>query len=325
MPACVPAPRPATTLPHPVGVPGPSAGRPSGVTDGKGVAGGVAERDTSRDVPVEHRTVEAARRIRVVRGGLPVTSPRVRRQVRVLGRLSLSPEDRLSAAARRALAYLAVKGPVVQRSLMGMDLWPLGSDARARANLRRALWQVPRGWVSATSWEVRLEPDVEVDLVEARTVADLALDDGTLDVRQVDLLTRDLLPGWYEDWLADEQDEQHLVRVQGLEAVCRTATGLRQFGLATRAGLAAVAAEPLRQSAVVALVRAHLEEGNAYEALRRVEAYGELLRVELGVDPPDEVCALVAGVSSVGAGTGAGGRARPGALTRSGSRPSFRR
>lgn len=216
------------------------------------------------------------------------------RHVSVLGRLAVAPEDRLTAAARRAVAYLAVKGPVVQRSLMSMELWPSVLDDRARANLRRAIWQTPPGWVTASSWEVRLEADVDVD--EARRVADQACDDVSLDARQVDLLTRDLLPGWYEDWLLGEQDSFHMMRIQGLEAVCRNATHLRQFGLATRAGLAAVSAEPLRQSAVCALIRAHLEEGNSYEALRRYEQYRGLVDSELGVDPAPEVSSLVDGL-----------------------------
>lgn len=216
------------------------------------------------------------------------------RQVSVLGRLAVAPEDRLTAGARRAVAYLAVKGPVVQRSLMSMELWPALLEPRARANLRRAIWQTPPGWVTASSWEVRLE--AEVDVVAARRVADRAVADLPVDAGELDLLTRDLLPGWYEDWLLDEQDAFHLVRLQGLEAVCCTATRLRQYGLATRAGLAAVSAEPLRQSAVCALIRAHLEEGNSYEALRRYEHYRSALADELGVDPAPEVAALVGGL-----------------------------
>lgn len=219
----------------------------------------------------------------------------VPRQVRVLGRLSLFPEERLSASARRAIAYLAVKGPVVQRSLMSMELWPTVLETRARANLRRAIWQTPAGWLTASSWEVRLE--AQVDYVEARQVAEQALAAVPLDASQLDMLTRDLLPGWYEEWLLAEQDSFHLTRLQALEAECRNATHLRQFGLATRAGLAAVSAEPLRQSALCALVRAHLEEGNSYEALRRYEHYREALWAELAVEPAADVTALVADVS----------------------------
>ena len=75
------------------------------------------------------------------------------------------------------------------------------------------------------------------------------------------------------------------------------ATRLHQFSLATRAGLAAVSAEPLRQSAVCALIRAPLEEGNSYEALRRYEHYRDVLWAELQVDPAPDVAALVADVA----------------------------
>ncbi|MFE2123583.1 BTAD domain-containing putative transcriptional regulator [Rhodococcus aetherivorans] len=147
---------------------------------------------------------------------------------------------------------------------------------------------------AASSWEVRLEADV--DLVKARRLADLAMAGAPLDVSQIDLLTHDLLPGWYEEWLLDERDAFHLVRLQGLEGMCRTATHLRQFGLATREGLAAVSAEPLRQSAVVALIRAHVEEGNRYETWRCYERYRDLLHDELGVTPGFEVTSPVAAV-----------------------------
>lgn len=224
-----------------------------------------------------------------------MSGSRVQRQVCVLGRLSVVPEDRLPASARRVIAYLAVKGPVVQRSLMSTELWPTVLETRARANLRRAIWQIPAEWVTASSWEVRLE--AQVDVAEARRVAEQALDSVPLDASQLDLLTRDLLPGWYEEWLLDEQDSFHLIRLQALEAVCHNATRLHQYSLATRAGLAAVSAEPLRQSAVCALVRAHLEEGNSYEALRRYAHYRDVLWAELEVEPAPDVTALVAKVA----------------------------
>lgn len=167
--------------------------------------------------------------------------------------------------------------------------------------------------------------DAEVDVAEARRVADRALASVLLDASEVDLLTRDLLPGWYDEWLAGEQDAYHLVRVQGLEEACRTATRLRQFGLATSAGLAAVSAEPLRQSAVLALIEAHLEEGNSYEALRRYEHHRDLLRDELGVEPGAEVSALVAAVGgSAGRSPGGLSAVGDGAYLRAGQRRSAR-
>lgn len=230
-----------------------------------------------------------------------MATTRLGRQVSVLGRFSIAPEDRLAAAARRALAYLAVKGPVVQRGLMSMELWPAMPDTRARANLRRALWQLPTGWVTSNGWEVRLE--AETDYGEARQITGRAMRGAVLDAGEIDLLTRDLLPGWYDEWLHAEQDAFHLERIQVLETVSRQAAALNQHMLATRAGLAAVCAEPLRQSAVVALIEAHVAEGNRYEAVRRYEHYCDLLRAELGLEPPAELTALV---TRMGTGSSSG-------------------
>jgi DNA-binding SARP family transcriptional activator len=216
----------------------------------------------------------------------------------VLGRLGIYPAQRLSGAGRRALAYLAVKGPVAQRSLMSADLWPSLPEHRARANLRRTLWQLPPGWVVASSWELRLV--AEVDLGDAHEVAALAMTSAPLEPRQVELLMHDLLPGWYEEWLAPEQDQFHLRRIQALEKVCRRATETQEFGLATSAGLAAVCAEPLRESAVTALVAAHLGEGNCYEAVRRYHEYACLLRHELDVEPGAELAALMSPFARAG-------------------------
>ena len=189
------------------------------------------------------------------------------------------------------MAYLAVKGPVVQRSLICANRWPSFPEDQARANLRRTLWQLPPGWVAASSWELRLVADVDLD--DAHEVATLAMTSTPLEPHQVELLRHDLLPGWYEEWLMPEQDQFHLQRIQTLERVCRTATEAQDFHLATSAGLAAVCAEPLRESAVTALVAAHLGEGNCYEAVRRYHEYAGLLRCELDVEPGAELVALM--------------------------------
>jgi DNA-binding SARP family transcriptional activator len=223
--------------------------------------------------------------------GVDVADSSERRQVGVLGGLGVWPADRLSGVGRRVIAYLAVKGPTAQRSLMCMNLWPDQPDDRARANLRRALWQLPEGWIRASSWELRLTADVDLDA--ATEVAALAMSSVTLDASQISLLTRDLLPGWYDEWLVGEQDLFHLRRIQALEAVCRTAARAQKYGLATMAGLAAICAEPLRESAVLALVEAHLGEGNLFEAVRRYHAYADLLHRELNVEPGDDLAHLI--------------------------------
>ncbi|MGH1562827.1 AfsR/SARP family transcriptional regulator [Mumia sp. DW29H23] len=213
------------------------------------------------------------------------------RRVGVLGGLGTRPSERLSGAGRRLLAYLAVKGPRANRLLAGTDLWPEVSETRARANLRRALWQLPRRWVRPDGPDLQL--DAAVDLADARRVADLALADTLVGADAVELLKHDLLPGWYDPWVLDEQDQFHLHRIQALEAVCRTAADAGAYPLATGAGLAAVCAEPLRESAVTALVEALVREGNRVEAARRYTAYAQRLRHEIGAAPGDDLVALV--------------------------------
>jgi DNA-binding SARP family transcriptional activator len=62
---------------------------------------------------------------------------------------------------------------------------------------------------------------------------------------------------------------------------------------AVEAGLAAVAAEQLRESAHRSLIKAHLAEGNAGEALRQYGVIRGLLHDELGVGPSDALENLV--------------------------------
>ncbi|MBW9216774.1 bacterial transcriptional activator domain-containing protein [Mumia sp. zg.B53] len=220
-----------------------------------------------------------------------MTSSNGSRRVGVLGGLGTRPPERLSGAGRRLLAYAAVKGPRVNRLLTGTDLWPELTEARARANVRRALWQLPRRWVRADGPDLELA--ASVDLGEARRVADQALADAEVGAEEVEMLKHDLLPGWYESWVLDEQDQFHLHRIQALEAVCRTASAAGAYTLATGAGLAAVCAEPLRESAVTVLVQALVTEGNRFEAARRYRAYAQRLRHELGAAPGDDLVALV--------------------------------
>ncbi len=51
------------------------------------------------------------------------------------------------------------------------------------------------------------------------------------------------------------------------------------------AGLAAVSAEPLRESAHRALIAVHLHEANYGEAVRQYERCRTMLREELGISP----------------------------------------
>jgi DNA-binding SARP family transcriptional activator len=108
-------------------------------------------------------------------------------------------------------------------------------------------------------------------------------------------LSAELLPTWYDDddWLLVERERFHQLRLHALEALCQRLTAAGRYGQAVDAGLAAVAAEPLRESAQRTLIKAHLAEGNYGEANRQYELCRHLLAEELGVQPSNALRELV--------------------------------
>jgi DNA-binding SARP family transcriptional activator len=207
------------------------------------------------------------------------------RVVKLLGGLSVEPPTRLSIPARKLLVFLALDAAPVQRWVVAERLWPDQVDAQSRASLRRAVWQLPHAWISVEGDTLRLNAVVDLEL--AKLLIDRAFCGDLLNLAEVHLLSHDLLPGWNDEWLVASQDVYHERRVQALESACRTLVVHGDPRLATQAGQAAVHAEPLRESAVEALIAAHLAEGNRYEAVRAYRSLARLLAIELGVPPSD--------------------------------------
>jgi DNA-binding SARP family transcriptional activator len=112
-------------------------------------------------------------------------------------------------------------------------------------------------------------------------------------------LGRDVLPDWDDDWALLERERFRQIRLHALERRCDLLTARGRISEAIEAGLTVVAAEPLRESAHRALIRAHLAEGNRAEALRQFELYRRLMRDDLGLDPSPEIAALVEPVGLV--------------------------
>lgn len=215
----------------------------------------------------------------------------VKRRIAIVGRLGVYPMMRLSLPGRRLLAYLALRKLPTVRGSAAAQLWPDVSDDVGRANLRRALWHVPRGWVVTMGDELVL--DAECDLEEAHRSAARALAGEPLSLDEIALLSNDILPGWYEEWVLPEQDAFHMLRVHALEAACRTMVSSGQYGLAVQAGTAAVAAEPLCESAAEALIDAHLAQHNRYQAVQCYRMLAQRLAHELGVEPDPALAAHV--------------------------------
>jgi DNA-binding SARP family transcriptional activator len=228
-------------------------------------------------------------------------------ELRVLGELQVllgGRTMRVALQAQRLLGCLAVTGPRLPREILAGRLWPDTTQARAQANLRNALWRlrgVSRRLVRSGRDQVGLRDDVAVDLARseriARAVLDEADDGRSALIVPLELFQRDLLPSWDEEWVVAERERVRQLRIHALEALSRACAGHGRFARAVEAGLAAVSADPLRDSANAALIEAHLAQGNRSDALRHLAGYRSLLAHELGLAPSSRIETLFAAVS----------------------------
>ena len=232
------------------------------------------------------------------------SSPALR--VSVLGRFSLvdGSDTAIPVAngTQRLLSLLALRDRVVHRASVAGALWPDVSERRAHASLRSALLRIPnaaRSVVSVTDAELSLAHGVDVDVRDAHALAHRLLDDtaqvgeGDVSRAAISRLTFDVLPGWLDEWVMPEAEEWRQLRLHALEALTDRLAALARFGDATSAAMAAIKAEPLRESAHAALIRVHLAESNQSEALRQFERYRELIRSELGIEPSSRLRELI--------------------------------
>jgi len=214
----------------------------------------------------------------------------------------------LPEGSQRLLAFLALKGRWIQRPVVAGTLWPVATDEHASSSLRSALARLPeegRAAVQATAKELELSGEVTVDLWDSQALAHrlLATQGATPladpGAEAVAALSGDLLPDWYDEWVLVEAEDWRQLRLHALEALADRLAAHGRFGDAAAAGLAAVRAEPLRESPRAALIRVHIAEGNPSEALREFARYGELLMLELGVEPTERLRRLVAELGAV--------------------------
>lgn len=208
----------------------------------------------------------------------------------------------LPDGSQRLLALLALKGRSVRRSTAAGTLWPAVAENHASSSLRSALARLSpgaRAGVLATTTEIGLSDDVAVDLWDSRELAQLLMAPersspaSEPDVDAIADLSHEILPGWYDDWVIVEAEDWRQVRLHALEALADRLSQRRQYADAAMAALAAVRAEPLRESPRAALIRVHIAEGNPSEALREFARYGDLLGLELGIEPTERLRGLV--------------------------------
>lgn len=216
--------------------------------------------------------------------------------------LEKEAEVALAEGSQRLLAFLALQRRPVRRALVAGTLWPDATEARALASLRSALARLcgsVRGVVEVSPTDLRLAEGIEIDLHESGSLAHRLLDAGNC-LREQDVgraavtaLSAELLPDWYDDWVVLEAEQWRQLRLHALEALAGLLTAKGRYADAAAAALAATRADPLRESALAALIRVHLAEHNRSEALREFRRYRDLLRTELDLEPTPQLNHLI--------------------------------
>jgi DNA-binding SARP family transcriptional activator len=192
--------------------------------------------------------------------------------------------------AQRLLAYLALQRRPVPRPVILGALWGEVDPRHAAARLRSVLWRMPapqsRRLLDVDGARLSLAQDVDVDFR-------IAQDENRVSELDVSSLACDLLADWDDDWVVVEREQFRQMRLHRLEALSEKAQQEGNYELALRAGLAAVSAEPLRESAHRRVIGVHLAEHNPSEALRQYQRACLVLRHELGLDPSPATRATV--------------------------------
>jgi DNA-binding SARP family transcriptional activator len=225
--------------------------------------------------------------------------------VSVLGHFCLRRSGQpigLSVCAARLVALLTISRQPLARSRAAGLLWPGSSPTAARTDLRSAIHQVRRGCariLDLSDEALTLHPDLGVDLYEAERLS-VALSTGTWSgdpAHALRLLRDDVLQDWTDEWLGEAQWQHRLHRSLALGWLSEALSREGRHGAAVDAAMLAVEADPLQDSARLALVRAHASGGNLSQALAEVDRFRELLNRELGEGVPacllQEVASLV--------------------------------
>lgn len=218
----------------------------------------------------------------------PVAAPAAATvRLRLLGGFELTVDDcpqELPPAAARLVAFLALSGRTLLRSYVAGVLWGDRSEERAGACLRSAIWRANATYPVIRAARTRLAlMGMSVDAVDAAQAAHAQLVGGSPVPPAV--LTGELLPGWYDDWVIVERERLGQLCLEGMEQMAQTYLRQGRWHQAVEAALAVVAVEPLRESAHCVLIEAHTAAGNRAAALRQYDACRVLMRRELGLEP----------------------------------------
>ena len=241
-----------------------------------------------------------------------------------LGRPQLEVDgEALDVSNRKAtalLAYLAGTGQRHSRDALAALLWPEHDQTRARANLRRTLWQLnqtalaPALDIAPESIALSQERPPWTDVGELRTrlkgvpagevagtevapdrLADL---NEAADLYRGDFLADFHLPdsGEFESWAAGLRDRLRELLLDAIGLLVDRSIQAGQMHLAQRYARRQIEIDPLREGAHRQLMTALARSGHRSAALAQFESLRALLAAELAIEPAAETRALYQGI-----------------------------
>lgn len=226
-----------------------------------------------------------------------------------------------AAQQRKTLALLALLAAAGHRGLsrdkLIASLWPETDAEHGRGLLKQACYALRRDLHARDlflgSIQLSLNPAVISSDVESFACA-LQENDPT---RAVSCYTAPFLDGFYlngggefENWAETERARLASQCRAALEMLSADATRRGEHRLAVEWWRRLLELDPMSSHAALGLITALDHAGERADALRRGQAYSELVRSELGADPPPELSEWIEQHSHV-AGNGVGGNGAP--------------
>lgn len=194
----------------------------------------------------------------------------------------------LPPRGQRLLVLLLLEGRRPRSHLAGR-LWPDTPGGRASANLRSSTLDLRRrapGLLAADAGTLGLAPRARSDVTRLR----LALRGTghpmtTIEEAAYLVGIGELLPGWYDDWVAAERDHLREGILDRISQVVHLLLGEDDVDHALPLVRVAIQLEPMRESAHRALVRIHLVAGDRVAAWQVYTRFRRRSITEYGVSP----------------------------------------
>jgi DNA-binding SARP family transcriptional activator len=199
-------------------------------------------------------------------------------------------------SAQRLVAFLALQERPVPRRQVAGTLWPDIDDERSGAALRSTLWRSRRcgELVTASRDALRIGPTVDVDALRLARFAGALVDEAAAAGVPTGIrFDRELLPGWYEDWVVEERERLRQLVLRALASLVPSLIAVGRADEAVGLGQQAVRLEPLSETSHQSLIAAYLAAGDRARALRQFDEHATLLRSELGLAPSEATWGLV--------------------------------